>query len=164
MRTTIVSTSKLKIYKSILVAIVTVYVLGASVYYIHSINTTQDYFLLLNFPLFILFIYLLTRHIKKIKSISFDESSVYYVKNDYEVQVPFEEIKSIDIKSLDGVYEIKFYTPVQDGDKIFFKTSLWYPFNFKKKDAEVNILRDKIDRYKSTLPERHLTELPGYRI
>lgn len=160
MRTTIVSTSKLAVYKTILVSTMIISIIGLSTYFIWQ-RSFVAVALFLNYGVMI---YLSARHIKKIRSISYDQSSIYYVKNDYEVQVPFENIKSIEIVSIDGVYAINFYHPVQDGEKIFFKTSLWYPFNFQKKDDEVNILRDRIDRYKRTLPEKNFAGLPSFRI
>lgn len=141
-----------------------VILLGFSAFFIRAIIYNTDYYLLLNFPVYGYLVFMLVKHIKKIKSISYDDSSIYYLKKDYEVQVPFEDIKSIAIKSLDGVYEISFYSPTPDGEHIFFKTSLWYPLNFRKKDDMVNDLRDKIDRYKRTLPEKNFAGLTSYTI
>ena len=56
-------------------------------------------------------------------------------------------IKSIEIKSVTGIYGIYLFSPSQDRNEIFFKPSLWYPFNFKKKDKMIEELRDKIDTY-----------------
>lgn len=102
--------------------------------------------------------------IVKIKNVSYDQSSLYYDKKGFEVQVPFEDIKDIEIKTISGIYKINLFEPSQDGSIIMFKTSLWYPFNFKKKDEKVNELRDRIDRYKRTLPEKNLAGLPSYTI
>jgi hypothetical protein len=131
---------------------------------IRAILYNEDYFMLLNIPVYGFLIFKVLRHIKKIKNISYDDSSIYYTKDNYEVQIPFEDIKSIDIKSLDGVYEIKFHAPTPDGDQLFFKTSLWYPLNFQRQDDKVIELRDKIDRYKKTLPGYNLNELPSYNL
>jgi hypothetical protein len=99
-----------------------------------------------------------------LKSISYDDSSVYYEKKGFEVQIPFEEIKDIEIKTLTGIYNINLYQPSQDGKKIPFKMSMWYPLNFKTQDEKVNVLRDKIERYKRTLPEKNLQGLYSYQI
>jgi len=164
MRTTVISTSKVKTYKIILISIMSMFLLLFLGFFIRVIINWDDFHLLLNFPVYGFLMYKLVKHINKIKSISFDDSSIYYLKDDYEVQVPFEDIKDIEIKTLDGLYEIKFYNPTQDGERIFFKTSLWYPLNFKKQDELVNVLRDKIDKYKRTLPESRFTELPSYNL
>ena len=164
MKTTVISTSKIKTYKFILIAIVSTILLFFSVFIIRVLMTGENYFMIANFAVYGFIVYKIVKHINKIKSISFDDSSLYYIKDDYEVQVPFEDIKDIEIKTLDGLYEIHFYSPTQDGERIFFKTSLWYPLNFKKQDELVNVLRDKIDRYKRTLPAQNYDELPSYSI
>jgi len=164
MKTTVISTSKIKTYKFILIAITVGILLFWSVFIIRVLMTGENYFMIANFAVYGFLVYKVITHINKIKSISFDDSSIYYIKDDYEVQVPFEDIKDIEIKSLDGLYEIKFYSPTQDGERIFFKSSLWYPLNFKKQDDLVNVLRDKIDRYKRTLPEQHYQQLSSYNI
>lgn len=48
--------------------------------------------------------------------------------------IPLENIKEVDIKSLGGVYEVELFNAEQLGKKFYFKPSLLYPFNFKKKD------------------------------
>jgi hypothetical protein len=89
---------------------------------------------------------------------------VYYDRKGYEVQIPFEEIKSVEIMTISGIYKINLFDPSQDGSVIRFKTSLWYPFNFKKQDGKVNELRDKIDTYKRKISERNMSELPSFKI
>lgn len=99
-----------------------------------------------------------------LKYVSYDEGSIYYNEDDYEVQVPFEEIRSIELQSITGIYSIKLLLRSQGRTEIYFKASLWYPFNFQKKDEIVEELRNKIDRYKRTLPEKNLSVLPSYRL
>ncbi len=164
MRTTIVSTSKLNLYKIILVMIMALVLLILGVFLVRAIFYNEDFYMLFNLPVYGFLVFKVAKHINKIKNISYDDSSIYYTKDNYEVQIPFEDIKSIDIKSLDGVYEIKFYNLTPDGEKLFFKTSLWYPLNFQRQDDKVNDLRDKIDRYKRTLPGYNLNELPSYNL
>ena len=164
MRTTIVSTSKLKTFKVIalnLVSIITLAVLGFA---LQSVLIYDNYYPLLSVPLYIMLAYKAIPAIIKIKNVSYDESSVYYDKNGFEVQIPFEDIKDIEIKTLSGIYTINLYMPSQDGTSIMFKTSLWYPFNFKKQDEKVNELRDLIDTYKRTMPEKNLVGLSSYNI
>jgi hypothetical protein len=99
-----------------------------------------------------------------LKTIAYDESSVYYEKDGFEVQIPFEKIRGIEIKSLTGIYIINLYQPGPDGKKIAFKMSLWYPLNFKNQDGKINALRDKIERYKRTLPANFGCELSSLNI
>lgn len=164
MRTTIISTSKIKTYKIIslsIVSAITLLLVGGALY--RSIGF-EEYNLLLIVPIYIMFAYKAIPAIVKIKNISYDESSVYYDKKGFEVQIPFEDIRDIEIKTISGIYKINLYMPNQDGKSIMFKTSLWYPFNFRRQDEKVNELRDRIDRYKRTLPEKILAGLPSYQI
>lgn len=171
MRTTIISTSRIKTYKTIALSIVTVItllvVLGAfyrSIGFEEYNSTFQKYNLLIIVPVYIIWAFRAIPAIVKIKNVSYDQSSLYYDKKGFEVQVPFEDIKDIEIKTISGIYKINLFEPSQDGSIIMFKTSLWYPFNFKKQDEKVNELRDRIDRYKRTLPEKNLAGLPSYTI
>lgn len=151
MRTTIVSTSKLKIYKLTTLTLVSAITLAVLIFAILSIVRNDEYYQLLMVPLYIMLAYKAIPAVIKIKNVSYDDSSVYYDKNGYEVQIPFEDIRDIEIKTISGIYIINLYRPSQDGNTIMFKTSLWYPFNFKREDGKVNELRDKIDRYKRQL-------------
>jgi hypothetical protein len=164
MRTTIVSTSKLKTYKTIALSLVSLITLAVVIFAAISVFKFKEFHQLLIVPLYIVMAVKAFPAIIKIKNISYDESAVYYDKKGFEVQIPFEDIKDIEIKTLSGIYKINLHIPTQDGEYILFKTSLWYPLNFKKQDEKVNELRDKIDRYKRTLPEQNYSALPGYRI
>jgi hypothetical protein len=44
------------------------------------------------------------------------------------------------------VYEVELYAPEQLGTKFYFKPSLLYPFNYRKKDDLVNVLRKYINQ------------------
>ncbi len=164
MRTTIVSTSKLKTYRTIVFAIDGIFLLSilALVWMMNNdganwISTVIPILVYLQFHIFFpMFL--------KLRNVAYDESSVYFNKKGYEVQVPFEDILSIEIKSVTGIYAINLANPVQGEKQIFFKASVWYPFNFQKKDEVINDLRDKIDRYKRTLPEQNYTGLSSYKI
>lgn len=164
MRTIIVSTSKLKTYKVIALTLVSIITLAVLVFAILSVVRYDEYYQLLSVPLYIMLAYKAIPAIIKIKNVSYDESSVYYDKNGFEVQIPFEDIKDIEIKTISGIYTINLYVPSQDGTSIMFKTSLWYPFNFRKQDEKVNELRDRINRYKRTMPEKNLAGLSSYNI
>lgn len=164
MRTTIVSTSKIKTYKIIalsIVSIITLFVVGGALYRWIGFD---EYNLLIILPVYVMFAYQAIPAIIKIKNVSYDDSSVYYDRKGYEVQIPFEDIKSIEIKTISGIYKIILFDPTQDGSVIMFKTSLWYPFNFRKQDDKVNELRKIIDTHKRKIPERDMAPLPSYQI
>lgn len=165
MRTTIISTSKVKTHKILTLSILNSLAVGfTTITIIQLIGHNGILGPVGTFAVWIIIIIKASQVIWKVKSVSFDDSSVYYEQKGFEVQVPFEEIRDIEIKSLTGIYSINLYNKNQDGEKIYFKTSMWYPLNFKKKDEEVNVLRDKIDQYKRTLPEKNFASLPSYKI
>jgi hypothetical protein len=164
MRTTVVSTSKLKISKTIGILIIVMLFFLMTGTTIMKLLNGQTISGILIIIVWAVILYKAIKLVWSLKNISYDDSSVYYEKAGFEVQIPFEEIRDIEIKTLTGIYTINLHTTSQDGEKISFKTSMWYPLNFKKKDAEVNELRDKIDRYKRTLPEKNFEGLPSYKI
>ena len=161
MRTELISTSRLKKFKKFYnIIIISINILGLGIS-LPLIIQGENYILLLYLPVIWYFSFNAAQQSKKLKTISFDDSSVYYEKDGYEVQIPFEDIKSIELYK---GWSINLYRPTQDGDQIFFQPSVWYPLNFRKKDAEIDKLRDKIDQYMRTLPERNFAGLPSYNI
>ncbi len=164
MRTTIVSTSKLKTYKIITTSFLAGVILFMSAYVIRGWLVNHN-----SFPWILSLTYavacgIIIKRIWTIKNVSYDDSALYYDREGYEVQVPFEDIRDIEIKTLDGVYKINLFRPAQDGKSIRFKTSLWYPFNSGKQDDIVNVLRSKIERHKRNLSSINTEQLPGRRI
>lgn len=164
MRTTIVSTSKLKLFKIISLLIVDGVLIIFLIYTLTIFDEDQLFSKLYNIGMATFLIYIFTKSTLKLKNISYDESSIYYNRKGYEVQVPFEEIKNIEIKTLTGVYKVNLLQKSQEGETIHFKMSMWYPFNFKKQDEKVNELRDKIDKYKRSLQQNRHHELSSYSI
>jgi len=163
MRTTLVSTSKLQSYKTVTITIIILLnIIGFSLALVPFIIYDVHYILI--FIPIILFVsikwYIETR---RLKSASYDENSVFYEKNGSEVQIPFEDIKDIKVKGV-NVFSISLFRPTHDGKRIWFKTSIKYPFNFKKQDEKLNELRDRLDRFKRTLPERDFVRLSSYNI
>ena len=162
MRTTIVSTAKLKNYRTVVFIIDGIVLISIIflVFYMyakggHFISSIMPFIIYLQFHIYYgLFL--------KLKNVSYDDSSVYYNRKGYEVQVPFENIKSIEIKSVTGVYSISLFVPSHGQTEILFKASLWYPLNFQKKDALVNDLRDKVDLYQRAMPGKIFKGLPSY--
>ncbi len=163
MRTTIVSTSKLKSYKTVSIYLISIFNIIGFCCAIVPFVIDDRYYILIYFPVLVYFSIRWYRDIKKLKSVSYDESSIYYKKEDYEVQIPFEDIKEIEMVGLD-IFSINLFMPTQDGDCIWFKTSMWYPLNFKKKDDMVDELRSKIDTFKRSIVETNMAELPSFQI
>lgn len=162
MRTELVSTSKLRVYRILMLSLVILASIAALAFPIVPFSESQrfsNYIVLL--PLVWYFSFRAIREAKKYKTISYDDSSIYYEKDGYEVQIPFEDIKNIELYQ---GWAINLYRPTQDGDRIMFLPSLWYPLNFRKKDAEIDKLRDKIDQYKRSMPERNFEGLSSHHI
>jgi hypothetical protein len=91
----------------------------------------------------------------KIEHVEFDKSFLYVVKRKIDYIIPLENIESVEIVSLGGVYKVNLYRAEQLGKEFYFKPSLLYPLNYKTKDLLVNHLRRNIDlakQKKTTLP------------
>ena len=86
---------------------------------------------------------------RNVHRVEFDEEFLYVILRGQDLLIPLENIKDVDIKTIGGVYEVELYNAEQLGDKFYFKPSLLYPFNFKKKDALVNVLRKNINKAQS---------------
>jgi hypothetical protein len=93
--------------------------------------------------------YMLLRIASKLQQVYFDDDFMYVYLRKQDYIIPLENIESVEIESLGGVYKVNLYHPEQLGKEFYFKTSLLYPLNAKKKDALVNVLRKKIDLAKS---------------
>lgn len=164
MRTTIVSTTKLRNYQRFIFIMDAIIFIGLASFLMYSYSIDDTWNVLLLPVLIYLHFHMYFPMFLKLKDVSYDESSVYYNKKGYEIQVPFVDVLSIELKSLIGIYGIKLISPSQGEKEIYFKASVWYPFNFQKKDEIVDELRKRINRYKRALPENYLPGLPSYRI
>jgi hypothetical protein len=82
---------------------------------------------------------------RNVHRVEFDNEFLYVILKDQDILIPLENIKEVDIKTVGGVYEVELFQPEQLGKKFYFKPSLLYPFNYKKKDALVNVLRKNIN-------------------
>lgn len=83
---------------------------------------------------------------RNVHRVEFDEEYLYVIQKGQDFLIPLENIKEVDIKTLGGVYEVELYQAEQLGLRFYFKPSLLYPFNYKKKDELVNVLRRNINR------------------
>jgi hypothetical protein len=92
------------------------------------------------------FIYGWIRINRNVHRVEFDDEFLYVLQPSQDILIPLENIKEVEIKSLGGVYEVELFNPEQLGKKFYFKPSLLYPFNFKRKDALVDILRSNINK------------------
>lgn len=93
--------------------------------------------------------YLLIRMTLKVYRVEFDDDFLYVLKKDQDLVIPLENIESVEIATIGGVYKVNLYHADQVGKEFYFKQSLWYPFNYKRCDDLVNVLRKAIARAKS---------------
>lgn len=94
------------------------------------------------------FLYYLIKMTIKLQQVSFDDDFLYVFRKQQDFVIPLENIKSIEIESIGGVYKVNLFYAEQLGDHFYFKTSLIYPLNFKSKDKLVDVLRSKIESAK----------------
>lgn len=85
---------------------------------------------------------------KKVLHVEFDEDFMYVGQSNQDILIPLENIKDVNLISLGGVYQVDLYAKELFGDKFYFKPSLLYPFNHKKKEAVVDMLWSNIEKAK----------------
>lgn len=103
---------------------------------------------LANAGVYIYFFYRLIRVTAKLYRVEFDHDYLYVLQKHQDLLIPLENIESVEIATLGGVYKVNLYDADQLGDHFYFKLSLWYPLNYKSKDALVNLLRSTINKAK----------------
>lgn len=86
---------------------------------------------------------------RKVYHVEFDADFMYVLQKDQDLVIPLENIKDVNLISIGGVYKVELYSKELVGDTFYFKPSLLYPFNHKKKEALVNILWANVEKAKS---------------
>ena len=104
---------------------------------------------LINAGFFVYFFYRLMKMTSKLYRIEFDNDFLYVLLKNQDMIIPLENIESVEISTVGGVYKINLFHAEQLGDHFYFKMSLFYPLNYRSKDELVNVLRKNIDRAKS---------------
>ncbi|MBS1681802.1 MAG: hypothetical protein JST48_08835 [Bacteroidetes bacterium] len=97
---------------------------------------------------------------RNVYRVEFDDEFLYLILKKNDILIPLENIKDINISTLGGIWRVDLYNAEQIGNKFYFKPSLLYPFNAKKKDELVNVLWEKINKGKSKaigLPKKRAT-------
>jgi hypothetical protein len=85
---------------------------------------------------------------RKVYQVEFDNDFLYVIQKNQDLIIPLENIKDINLISIGGVYKVELYSKELVGDTFYFKPSLLYPFNHKKKEALVDILWANIEKAK----------------
>lgn len=108
---------------------------------------------LANAGFFIYFFFRLMRMTIKLYRVEFDNEFLYVLLKRQDMVIPLENIESVEISTIGGVYKVNLYHPEQLGGHFYFKLSLLYPLNYQSKDALVNVLRKSIDKAKARKQE-----------
>ena|SRR5688572_676418 len=108
---------------------------------------------IVNAGFFVYFFYRLMKMTAQLYRVEFDNDFLYVLLKNQDMVIPLENIESVEISTIGGVYKINLYTPEQLGKHFYFKMSLFYPLNYPSKDELVNVLRRNIDRAKAKKSE-----------
>jgi hypothetical protein len=108
---------------------------------------------LLYFPVFWGYlVYLWLKAHLKVYRVEFDAKYLYVLRKNQDVLIPLENIKDIEMKSLGGMWRVDLYYTDVLGDHFYFKPSLLYPLNYRRKDALVSLLWQHIEKAKQRRP------------
>lgn len=107
--------------------------------------------------MYLWFFYLLIRMTVKLQRVEFDDQFLYVLKKNQDIIIPLENIESVEIATVGGVYKVNLFHADLIGNFFYFKQSLWYPLNYKQCDGLVNVLRKNIAlaKLKKQEPARH---------
>lgn len=137
---TFLSFKKVRIFKVLLILLGALLVAALVFYGVRAIQNKSDSSIF-PFLYFLFFLRLTYALYVGIKTVEFDQSFLYITEKDIDIIVPLANIKSIEIRNLAGIYEIKLFDKIQSGSELFFKPSLIYPLDYNKQDEKVNKLR-----------------------
>jgi hypothetical protein len=93
-------------------------------------------------------LYSLIRILDKLKKVEFDDDYLYVIGKTSDILIPLENIESVEIVTIGGVYKVNLYFEDSIGKYFYFKPSIFYPMNYQTKDRLVNLLRERINHAK----------------
>ncbi len=131
--------SKVKTYKAWLLFLMSVLIAGLAYY--SYVAILDGHFIVTTPLLGCVFVYQLYRIYRRVKVVEFDREFFYVSESGYEILVPLDNIKKVEIKNMGGIYKVSFFDEIQSGHSVLFKPSLIYPLDFNKQDEKVNKLR-----------------------
>lgn len=124
-------------------------VLVAMIVGLMAYRTYQDWSSIIMYVSYIWIIYLWLKANSKVYHTEFDDEFLYVRYRGAEVLISLENIKDIELKTLGGVWRVDLEYADLLGDHFYFKPSLLYPLNYRKKDALVDLLWKYIERAKT---------------
>lgn len=144
-----ISTKYLKYYRYIVVLLVSIIAVTYSVN-AFLINGLLGIALGLSYIVLFIVVYLphLNKLMKSIKQISYDHEYLYVHEADQQLMLPLSRIRDVELTSLDGLYKFNLMDEQHFGKELNCKTSMWYPFNYKKVDKELDFIRYLIKKAK----------------
>lgn len=84
------------------------------------------------------------KFLANLREVSYDSENLYVIQDNMETQIPFTEIRDVEIVSLDGLYKFNLFSESAFGKEILCKPSVWHPLNYPKVDKELNRVRGLI--------------------
>ncbi|MFK7953651.1 MAG: hypothetical protein AB8B73_12455 [Ekhidna sp.] len=129
-------------YKLFLIGVITLFIVLYSIFSV-TIGDWLGIVIGMLYPVLLIAIWFpqMKKSIGRMKELSYDEENLYVMEKGYEIQIPFHQVKYIEILSLDGLYKFTLYHHDQFGDEVTCKPSIWYPLNYKRVDKELNRIR-----------------------
>lgn len=109
----------------------------------------QPIFYAFGIPMILAYVYSFYSFFKdlnRVRYVEYDDANLYVSHNDYQIQIPFEEIKEVNIVT--GGFLFLLYKKTQVGMEVLGLPSIWYPLTYKKVDAEMNRVRQMIAKRK----------------
>lgn len=160
-RTKSLSIGAIKAYRIFLISLVTV-LFGVYLFLMSRDGQTSSLILVGVYCVFLGFqVPKFKKFLNQIREVSYDAENLYVKEKDQEVMIPLSGVKDIEIASLGGIYKFNLYDKTIYDGAILCKTSLWYPFNHKKVDKELNRVRRMVRKAQSARNEKTSNALPS---
>ena len=142
-RTKTLTSKSLRNYKIVLGTLCTV-ALTVSVYtFLYGTFNVMGFVMI---PVLLLTSFIHFRNLNLVRDVEYDDANLYVLHNDYQIQIPFEQIKEVNIVT--GGFLFRLYKKTQIGMEVLCLPSIWYPLTYKKVDAEMNWVREMIAKRK----------------
>jgi hypothetical protein len=144
-----ISTKYLKYYRYFLILFISTMVLLYS-FQAFMMNGFLGIALGLSYAVLFFMVYLprVNKLMKSLKQISYDHEYLYVHEADQQLMLPLSRIKIVELTSLDGLYKFNLMDEQHFGKELYCKTSMWYPFNYKKVDKDLDFIRYLIKKAK----------------
>ncbi|UII28598.1 hypothetical protein LVD15_09285 [Fulvivirga maritima] len=152
METRVLSSSKVRYYIALNLSLWIVLLL--TMIYISIKAETSTGFLLFNLAYFFLFFYkIFVLRTARLKSIRFNNHFLYIEERNCPIKLPLTEVRNVELRNFTGVHVIHLDRDFGFGKEIYFKTSLFYPFNYKRVNRDLYLFKKMVHNSKYEAPE-----------